>query len=88
MISHIRQANTGSVSLENTHPFNRALFGRYWTYAHNGQLKDCKQLDTGAITPIENTESEDAFCWIRSQLSKRHHPIPKCWSSVFYFIEE
>ncbi|ATW34437.1 class II glutamine amidotransferase [Candidatus Williamhamiltonella defendens] len=88
VISHIRQANTGSVSLENTHPFTRALFGRYWTYAHNGQLKDYEQLDTGAITPIGNTDSEYAFCWILSQLSQRYHSIPKCWSSVFYFIEE
>eukprot|EP01155_Anaeramoeba_flamelloides_P007889 Anaeramoba_flamelloidesa114951_5.p2 GENE.a114951_5~~a114951_5.p2 ORF type:complete len:128 (-),score=3.02 a114951_5:47-430(-) len=38
VISHIRQANVGSVCLENTHPFSRELWGYTWTYAHNGQL--------------------------------------------------
>lgn len=36
VISHIRQANRGEVSLVNTHPFTREIWGRYWTYAHNG----------------------------------------------------
>jgi len=30
VISHIRQANRGGVSLENTHPFIRELWGRNW----------------------------------------------------------
>ncbi|MGB6138497.1 MAG: class II glutamine amidotransferase, partial [Shewanella sp.] len=40
VVSHIRQANRGCVSLVNTHPFTRELWGRYWTYAHNGQLSE------------------------------------------------
>jgi glutamine amidotransferase len=39
VIAHIRQANRGIVALENTHPFTRELWGRNWTYAHNGQLE-------------------------------------------------
>ncbi|MCK5663257.1 MAG: class II glutamine amidotransferase, partial [Thiotrichaceae bacterium] len=32
VISHIRQANSGGINLENTHPFTRELWGRNWTY--------------------------------------------------------
>ena len=39
VICHIRRANRGRVALENTHPFIRELWGRYWSFAHNGQLK-------------------------------------------------
>jgi glutamine amidotransferase len=47
VIAHIRQANRGEVALENTHPFTRELWGRNWTYAHNGQLSGYKSLETG-----------------------------------------
>ncbi len=40
VIGHIRQANVGKVCLANTHPFVREMGGRYWTFAHNGQLAD------------------------------------------------
>ena len=40
VIAHIRKATQGQVSLENTHPFVRELWGRYWVFAHNGNLKD------------------------------------------------
>lgn len=47
VVSHIRQANRGGVNLENTHPFTRELWGRYWTFAHNGQLSDYDDLVSG-----------------------------------------
>src|SRR5690554_1868581 len=31
VICHIRQANVGRVTLANTHPFTRELWGQYWT---------------------------------------------------------
>ncbi len=40
VIGHIRHANVGTVSLANTHPFTRELWGQYWCFAHNGQLAD------------------------------------------------
>ena len=40
VIAHIRKATQGQVALENTHPFVRELWGRYWVFAHNGDLKD------------------------------------------------
>ncbi len=40
VIGHIRQANVGAVSLANTHPFMREMWGRNWCFAHNGQMPD------------------------------------------------
>ena len=58
-----------SVMLENTHPFTRELWGRAWTFAHNGQLKGAKQLPATLFRPIGTTDSEAAFCWLMDQLS-------------------
>ena len=33
VISHIRKATVGAVTLENCHPFVRELWGRYWVFA-------------------------------------------------------
>jgi predicted glutamine amidotransferase len=69
VICHIRQANSGNVCLENTHPFIRQLWGKNWTYAHNGQLKGyMDNLPISAHTPVGSTDSEHAFCWILDQL--------------------
>jgi glutamine amidotransferase len=40
VIAHIRKATQGLIALENCHPFVRELWGRYWVFAHNGDLKD------------------------------------------------
>jgi len=72
VISHIRQANRGEVSLENTHPFTRELWGQYWTYAHNGQLSDYQEtLRSSRFTPVGGTDSEMAFCWIMDKIVAR-----------------
>ncbi|MEJ0061580.1 MAG: class II glutamine amidotransferase [Terricaulis sp.] len=75
-IAHVRRANRGRVSLENTHPFVRELWGRAWTFAHNGQLKRAKQLPTAGFRPIGTTDSEHAFCWLLSELSSRFSSDP------------
>ncbi|MCV5838828.1 class II glutamine amidotransferase, partial [Escherichia coli] len=62
VVSHIRQANRGGVNLENTQPFTRELWGKYWTFAHNGQLSDYQDLYTGRHRPVGQTDSELAFC--------------------------
>ncbi len=69
VISHIRQANSGGIKLENTHPFSRELWGQHWCYAHNGQLKGFEQLACDVYTPVGETDSEHAFCWLLSQIS-------------------
>jgi glutamine amidotransferase len=68
VISHIRQANVGAVSLLNTHPFHRLLWGKTWTYAHNGQLAASESLPIAHHHPLGSTDSERAFCWIIEQL--------------------
>ncbi len=39
VIAHIRKVTQGQVALENTHPFVRELWGRYWVFAHNGDRR-------------------------------------------------
>lgn len=69
VVCHIRQANSGGICLENTHPFIRQMWGKNWTYAHNGQLKDfAEKLPIKLHLPIGTTDSEHAFCWILDQL--------------------
>jgi len=76
IIGHIRQANSGSVSLANTHPYNREMWGRNWCYAHNGQLKGFKQnFNADHYAPIGQTDSEYAFCWILNKV-RRQFPSP------------
>ncbi len=76
VICQIRQATHGRVALENTHPFQRELWGRPWTFAHNGKLKGVKRLPLGHYRPIGTTDSEHAFCWLLSQLRDRHERPP------------
>ncbi len=71
VIAHIRKATQGVVSLENTHPFMRELWGQYWVYAHNGNLPEfLPQLD-GSFLPVGNTDSERIFCWMLQSLRRR-----------------
>ncbi|GAA3937681.1 class II glutamine amidotransferase [Litoribacillus peritrichatus] len=70
VISHIRQANSGGIKLENTHPFSRELWGKHWCYAHNGQLKQFESLPCEMYSPVGETDSEHAFCWLLSQISQ------------------
>lgn len=74
-ICHIRQANVGAVCLANTHPFIRELWGRYWTFAHNGQLEDF-QPETGWYQPVGTTDSEALLCDLLNQL--RRDCTPQC----------
>ncbi|GIU48536.1 class II glutamine amidotransferase [Shewanella algidipiscicola] len=77
VISHIRQANRGCVALENTHPFTRELWGRYWTYAHNGQLSDYHaKFNVARHQPVGDTDSELAFCWILEKIVERFGDTP------------
>ena len=76
VISHIRKATVGAVMLENCHPFVRELWGRYWVFAHNGDLKDFRPRLHGHFRPVGTTDSEHAFCWIMQELAKSHAGVP------------
>ena len=86
IIGHIRQANAGRIALENTHPFIRELWGKYWTFAHNGQLKGVKKLPLTYYFPVGTTDSEHAFCWIMDQLRSRFPKPPKRPATLQRFI--
>ena len=75
-ICHIRQANVGDICLANTHPFTRELWGRYWVFAHNGQLSDFAP-ELGFYEPVGTTDSEALFCDMLNHLRQhcdRHTP--------------
>lgn len=89
VICHIRQANSGGVSLENTHPFTRQLWGRNWTYAHNGQLKDFKEkLPVKYHMPVGTTDSEHAFCWLLDNLHVSFGEHEPTAHELFNFLAE
>ena len=89
VISHIRQANVGNICLENTHPFQRELWGFTWTFAHNGQLdKSLFDLELGIYEPVGTTDSEYAFCWLLGQIRERFPKRPDNFVEVSAFIHE
>ena len=76
VVAHIRKATQGQVTLANTHPFVRELWGRYWVFAHNGDLKGFEPRLHGAFRPVGETDSERAFCWLMQELAKAHASVP------------
>jgi predicted glutamine amidotransferase len=76
VIAHIRKATQGVVALENCHPFVRELWGRYWVFAHNGDLKDFAPRLHGSFRPVGSTDSELAFAYIMQELAKSHAGVP------------
>ncbi|MES2071964.1 MAG: class II glutamine amidotransferase [Pseudomonadota bacterium] len=78
VIAHIRKATQGTIILENSHPFMRELWGKYWTFAHNGDLKGYHPALDGIFHPVGETDSEHAFCYLMEGLRKR---FPDCSAS-------
>jgi glutamine amidotransferase len=76
VIAHIRKATQGQVALENCHPFVRELWGRYWVFAHNGDLKQFEPVLDGPFRPVGNTDSEHAFCYLMQELRARFGDTP------------
>lgn len=65
VVSHIRKATQGSVSLRNTQPFLRELGGQPQLFAHNGDLGPIRlrsEFSLGQYRPIGESDSEFAFC--------------------------
>ncbi len=84
VVGHIRQANVGALTLENTHPFCRELWGRYFTFAHNGQIQGIfDKLSLGRFTPVGSTDSEFIFCWLMHEIEQAF-PSPPDDSRALY----
>jgi len=88
VISHIRQANSGRICLENTQPFIRELWGRQWTFAHNGQLKKIKQLPLNGFIPVGTTDSEHAYCWMLNQIRAQFPIKPRRPQNLWRLIKD
>ncbi|HMW18608.1 MAG TPA: class II glutamine amidotransferase [Accumulibacter sp.] len=88
VVAHIRKATQGAVSLENTHPFMRELWGRYWIFAHNGNLPEYVPLLDGSFVPVGETDSERAFCWLLQTLRKRFGSRMPNQKALFAAIHE
>jgi predicted glutamine amidotransferase len=71
VIAHIRKATQGAVALENCHPFQRELWGRYWVFAHNGDLRGFVPPPTEFYRAVGTTDTETAFCHLLETLRRR-----------------
>lgn len=75
VLSHIRRATRPKVlTYENTHPFERELFGRRFVFAHNGDMPGVERLLDASgerFLPLGFTDSEQAFCTILNRLAAR-----------------
>lgn len=70
-VAHVRYATRGAHTMENTHPFRRALGRHAHFFAHNGTLTGIDDaIGEGELTyfPIGDTDSELAFCLLLSRL--------------------
>ncbi|MGH8809584.1 MAG: class II glutamine amidotransferase [Noviherbaspirillum sp.] len=88
VIAHIRKATQGRVALENCHPFVRELWGRYWVFAHNGDLKNFAPALTGAFRPVGTTDSEWAFCYVLQELRRRFGDNPPALPALSNALQE
>lgn len=77
VIAHIRKATQGEIRLENCHPFVREMWGRYWIFAHNGDLKSFAPPAGHFYRPVGGTDSERAFCHILETLRHKWGAMPE-----------
>ncbi|MES2741798.1 MAG: class II glutamine amidotransferase [Pseudomonadota bacterium] len=76
VVAHIRKATRGRIASENTHPFVRQLWGKTWSFAHNGDLTTALPEQAGQASPPRfvaagDTDSEQAFCFLLNGLQDR-----------------
>ncbi len=88
VICHIRKATHGRVCLENTHPFTRELWGRNWTFAHNGNLEGIKDWRHRFYKSVGTTDSEHAFCWMLDEIRVRHPAPPNRAITLFHLVQK
>lgn len=81
-IAHVRRKTRGAVSLANTHPFVRELWGRHFVFAHNGTVKRVRDLKLGRFTPMGKTDSEYAFCALLAAVEHEFKSRPPSQSAL------
>jgi len=70
-IGHARKTSSSAAAYQNTHPFQRELFGKEFVFAHNGNVSLMKTTPAGRFQPVGQTDSEHAFCYMLSRLEAR-----------------
>jgi predicted glutamine amidotransferase len=92
VIAHIRKATQGVISLENCHPFRRELWGKYWVFAHNGNLIGFVPEKYDFYKPVGETDSEQAFCLILNTLRQafphEKPPLEKLYPVLSHITKE
>jgi predicted glutamine amidotransferase len=88
VIAHLRKATVGAVALENTQPFVRELWGRYWAFAHNGDVPEFRPGRAGPYRPVGDTDSERAFCALLSGLQRRFPEAPPAAAALVEALAE
>jgi len=70
LISHIRHATQGALTLANTQPFVRQLGARAHVFAHNGNLTGLEKhaVSMSGQRPVGETDAERAFCLLLARL--------------------
>jgi predicted glutamine amidotransferase len=74
-VAHVRKRTRGRISLANTHPFVRELWGRHVVFAHNGTVQRIPA--GGRFQPIGDTDSEHAFCALLNRLQRQFPDYPR-----------
>lgn len=87
-IAHVRRRTRGKVSLANTHPFTRELWGRSFAFAHNGTVKRAASLRLGRFRPMGQTDSEHAFCALMTALAHDFRDAPRSRDELARAIAE
>lgn len=76
-VAHVRRKTVGEITLANTHPFVRELWGRHWVFAHNGTVKErVRERPLGRFLPIGETDSEYAFCVMLDRIARSFDGYP------------
>ncbi len=70
VVAHIRKATQGSITPQNSHPFTRQLWGRTWSFAHNGNLEAFHPTPDTLFQTDGETDSERAFCFLMAGLRR------------------
>jgi predicted glutamine amidotransferase len=66
----------------------RELWGRYWVFAHNGNLPEFQPELDGSFMTVGNTDSERIFCWLLQSLRQRFGDTPPTREKLFATLHE
>ncbi|MDQ7990273.1 MAG: class II glutamine amidotransferase [Candidatus Dactylopiibacterium sp.] len=88
VIAHIRKATQGGISPDNCHPFVRRLWGKEWSFAHNGNLDKTRLDPLGYFSPVGQTDSEWAFCLLMDALRSAFGDVQPALAEVQRVLAE